>query len=724
MLKNFLWFKTGKSGWFIEQMRENAKRRTWLFALLSFVLLLSYPVFTALQLARYGRATAGAVEVGHDILGINNGWTLIFVTIGAVLCAVEGFSWLSSRKKTDMYISQPITAGRRFAFTYMNGILLCFLPYLVSLVLAMFVLAGAGALVPVTFVEVLFTVAVAFVYFLAVYNLALIAVMLSGRKGMTLFFLLTAFLYDIVLRLTLESYCSDYFTTYYQPGDRITLYFSPPMRMFYTLYEADFSWNLDNGMTAAGHLLKNIVLPMLPGLGILLLEAAIFGAAAYYCYKKRPMEAASSPLAFRKTKGPLKALLMVPAGLLGSLCFCNISGNNDNVFVAVSGLLIGVLFAQAVMEIIYEGDLRAFARHKVSFAAGAAVTIFLYLFFVMDLSGYDTWVPDAGQVESAAIGISFSNRYNIMNVDEMGNTTNNDSYVMLQTMKMTDVSSVLSLAQDGMGKNAMKRNQDSKLIQCTVKYHMKNGSVKYRDFFFDYEQEKTVLDILFANREYKEAANQVLSARMDRIFEKGRGYYYNGMDEYSVTHKDATALMRAYQEDVWKMSFSDVKDKAPCGILKLRYKEEEDAPERTLEYPVFPSYKKTIEYLLSKKAELYMAIDPATVGSVQVMVYHDRGDVPAAVTVENGMTTYTYDAQSADYVEKEYTKRSEIEEILKCVYPQELVNFAYTDQGFDMSISIGMKSVDAEGKESGDWEYFLAKKELLPDFVKKDIGRE
>lgn len=733
MLKNSLWTfkeKTNKRSAtdFTMQMWENGKRRIWLFALLSFILLLSYPMFAALRLGYYGRSPIAAMKVGNEVLGISGGVTVFFVTLGGILCAVEGFSWLHSRKKTDMYLSQPITAGRRFAIIYLNGVLLYFVPYLVSLLLALLiVLAGAGVFSGALLVEAFFTVMAALVYFLAVYNLALIAVMISGKMGMTGFFVLMGFLYDIVFRTMIEGYYNSYFSTYYSQVDETFQYLSPTMRMLraLSLSDVDSLLQAEGAALTAGDILGHMILPMLPGLGILLLEAAAFGALAYYCYQKRPMEAASSAVAFPALKGPIKAVLIVLSGLLSSICFCEVASSYD-FFAAAPGLVIGVLFAQAVMEIIYEGDIRAFARHKISFVVGAAAALCIYLFFALDISGYDTWVPSEKQVESAAIDIQFVNKYRIPRLDDEGEMTWDDRKSSpLYRMKLTDVSSVLSLAEDGMGKNAINLKKDkSNPVYCVVKYDMKNGGVKYREFFMDYEQEKTVLDILFANEEYKEGANQVLSTQMDRIFEKSRAYYNNGLQEKEIVDKDVFALMRAYQEDVRKMSFSDVKDTLPCGSLLLRYKGRDEI-ENTLEYPVFPSYTKTAKYLQEKNIALYLTIEPAAVDSLRFVVYNETEDA-GPIVADKSFDQESISTAVAEVMEVEYTERSEIEEILTCLYPYNLASFSYTQGGYDDDIRVSLKAADGREADFYHWSdaEFIVKKELLPDFVKKDIGRE
>lgn len=703
------------------QMRENGKRRLWLATLLIFVMLLCYPLMAGLTLGRYAGDDVKTLifrqGVGHNILGLTGGATVFLLTVGGVLCAVEGFSWIYSRKKIDMYLCQPITAGRRFLMTYLNGILIYFIPYLASVILALLVLSGAGAATGALFLNVLFTVPSALVYFLAVYNLTLVAMMISGKRGMAGFFILMGFLYDLLLRAMFESYCATYFSTYAARDGR-KQFLSPVCRMVTVLNKSTFAWGTE--VVTVGDVTEKLVRPFLPDIFVLLAEAVVFGLIAYKCYKKRPMEAVSQTVAFSAVKGPVKVLLMLLAGLLGSACFCDVSGNKG-FFVAFSGLLLGILFCQALLEIVYAGDLKAFLQHKKSFAAGAAVTILSYLFFALDLSGYNTWVPEAAEVESAAIEIYFENNYCFDHVDEKGILTWTDTYG-IDTMKMTDVSGILSLAKDGMGKNAREQNPDARL-RCDVKYEMKNGRERYRTFFIDYEQEKTVLDILFVNEEYKEGTYQALSEDMDWIFEKSRVYYGNGLQEREIADKNALALMRAYRQDLREMSFSDVRDAIPCGVLKLRY-QAENGEEYALEYPVFSSFTGTVEYLRGKNVELYPHIDPTAVESIRVRRYAEDED-PEIVEKGRFFGTSVITGQATKVTEEEYTKKAQIGEILGCIYPTSLTRWVYVTDFIDMGIVVDIQEADNTAAYYYDWnDSFVVRKGRLPEFVKEDVEGE
>lgn len=705
---------------FVTQMKENGKRRLWLFALLCFVMLLSYPLMTALTFNRYiGDDMSTFIMrqgLGHNRLGLTGGMTVFWLTVGGILCAAEGFSWIYSRKKIDMYLSQPVTAGRRFLVVYINGILIYFVPYILSLLMALLVISGAGAATGALLLNVLFTLPSALIYFLAVYNLTLVAMMISGKRGMAGFFILMGFLYDGLLRSTLEGFCSTYFSTYAGGlGER--QYISPIFRMVVMLDNSFFAWGTE--AVTAGEVTHNLIRPLLPGVFFLLAEAVVFGAVAYVCYKKRPMEAVSRAVAFEKVKEPVKILLMVLSGLACSVCFCDVAGNSG-FFVAFSGLLFGVLFCQVLVEIVYEGDMKAFFRHKRAFAAGAVITVLIYLFFALDISGYDTWVPKAEDVESAAIEIYFGNRYCFEYVDDEGAVTWGDKYG-IETMEMTDVSGILSLAMDGMGKGAQEQNPETR-FNCEVKYKMKNGKEKYRDFYIDYELEKTVLDVLFANEEYKEGTNQVLSGQMDRIFEKSTVYYSNGLQEKEIVDKNALPLMRAYQQDVREMSFSDVKDAVPCGTLKLRYRMD-NLDDYELEYPVFPSYTGTVEYLRGKNIELYLHINPAAIDSITFKRYVEED----TEIVEKGFLfgTAAVSQQIGKVMEKEYTGKEQIGEMAKYIYPASLMKWVYVPESVDQSIIVGIQEADNTEAYYYNWnDSFMVKKNELPEFVKEDIGGE
>ena len=233
-----------------------------------------------------------------------------------------------------------------------------------------------------------------------------------------------------------------------------------------------------------------------------------------------------------------------------------------------------------------------------------------------------------------------------------------------------------------------------------------------------------MLDILFANQDYKEGANQVLSPQMDKIFERSSICYNNGMQEKEIVDQSALPLMRAYQKDVREMSFTDVKDALPCGTIRLRW-QMQDKEEYLLEYPVFPSYTRTVEYLREKNIELYLKIDPQAVESIRLVRYGEED----AEIIERGtfFGTSVVSTQKTKTVEKEYTKKEQINELLPCIYPSALSGWAYLSDFADRAslpdIGVQIHEADSEAAWGYNWNNgFTIKGSELPEFAKKDLG--
>ena len=120
---------------FWASMRENLKRRGWTVLLCMLVMFLVLPVSQAMAVS----VNRQKVEAGGSYyMAGNNGreWVAetfmnaisfdirlvaVFAAF-AVLFAIQGFSWLYSRKKTDMYMSVPVSSGKRYFTIYLNGI--------------------------------------------------------------------------------------------------------------------------------------------------------------------------------------------------------------------------------------------------------------------------------------------------------------------------------------------------------------------------------------------------------------------------------------------------------------------------------------------------------------------------------------------------------------------------------------------------------------------------
>lgn len=139
---------------FIKLIRAELKQRGWLLALTCIVLFLSMPVYSMMWLdaymTNYGPSEyITAAEMYTDIRnmfpGLINGFrfsilTAAFAVFGA-LSAAAGFGYIHSREKLDFYHALPIRRSRRFAVSWLCGLLTFVVPYVICAALT--VAAGA-----------------------------------------------------------------------------------------------------------------------------------------------------------------------------------------------------------------------------------------------------------------------------------------------------------------------------------------------------------------------------------------------------------------------------------------------------------------------------------------------------------------------------------------------------------------------------------------------------
>ena len=123
---------------FWASMLENNKRRIWVWIVSGLLWFFYYPVGMALMMSRKKNhnmidrltgeaARARLLEESDFWLSANIGVGML-ITLFAIVCAIQGFSYLYSRKKVDMYHSVPVKKTRRFAVIYINGILIYLIP--------------------------------------------------------------------------------------------------------------------------------------------------------------------------------------------------------------------------------------------------------------------------------------------------------------------------------------------------------------------------------------------------------------------------------------------------------------------------------------------------------------------------------------------------------------------------------------------------------------------
>lgn len=677
---------------------ENQKRRIWVWIVAFLMWLLNYVGVLTVYLSRikywYGEGAyrnleefqKAFVQAAQDALGFQES-LFITVAISAVIIGHQGFAYLNDRRKVDMYHSVPVSKKRRFFVIYVNGIIIYLTAALFSLVIGTVVAAKQGAVTG----SVLAVIGIAFVWnliwFLVIYHTMILAVMLTGNNFVALCAFAVLSVYEYVLYSCIRTFKYNFF-------ERVNDYYVP----FGTKLSV-----LDD-YTSHTYELKSMSKPQemaqaaLPYLGKWVILAMVLFIAAYVCYNKRMSEAAGKAIAFRKIKPVIKILVVVEVSMIVGGIVRDAAYEND--MLMLTGMIVGAVICCAVMEVIYEFDLKCILHHWISSCAAVLCVLAVFCIFKFDLLGYDSYVPDADQVESVLFepNADYGNYWN----EELEYVSRN-SYLM-EHMHITAVEDVLTLARKDQQESYEFMN-DPRRVE--VVYHLKSGRDVERAFWVDFDNpaNEELLNHIIGSKEYREGMYQIVQD--DAFCDKVKTITYsNGCVSNALPLEDAETLREAYLKDLEQMDFSLLRKNFACGTITF------GTPNyMSIEYPVYDTYSNVISYLKERGVYYPVWLDAENIASITVTNYHnemyanEEGEFadPASYNLYSGTMATAVDVYGAYEdltVQETFYEKEQIEEIIKHIYPCYLPSNWNDVQAFDSNYI-----VNVEFKKDSDYPY-------------------
>ncbi len=720
--------------------KENLKRRSWTLLLCALALFLALPVRLAMELSVESRrilqdpSWIGEMTRGEWLGSIfmrylSDTLFILLVFALAILLAVQGFSWMDSRRKLDLYMSVPVSARKRFAVIYLNGASIFAASYLAMLILT---LAMGGVMGAVSGKELLYALIMYFgnlLFFMVCYNVAIIAVMLTGNVLVSLLAATVLLFYEYVVRWLFDGMRSSFFATYCDLSDVTGRAFTSPV-VSWVIKSSElleyFSGYGSRYLVSFGKLLVLLVVQM-----------AAYGLFAWFLYRKRRAEAAGNALAFDWIRTPVKLLLMVPITLLSGMWFWQLA--DYSIPFAVVGMFIGLFLSHGLFQILYEFDVRSILKAKWHlFAAGAASAV-IFAIFTLDLTGYDAWIPKTEKIES--VGVAFRSDSYYFGFYE--NLFGRDMYheepekYMLSVMASEDedtIAAVRKLAADAAeqrrksdgGRGRRYYSASDGVTPVSLRYTLTDGRRVYRAVWVDVEDSARELDAVFADADFQTARYQICDPSFIERSGEMSVSYGNGLNRVPYL-ADARELLEAYGRDLSEYSYSLMLNSLPVGKLSFTwspYGAEER--EYTWEYPVYEEFSETMVLLREQG----------------VYTEHMEGDsilsedqlVSVSLTCYNLRETdveYNYDGSRAvsytsdQEVTRTYTDAEQIEQILPALYPESLSDVAgggitgkLWNDNYEASIIFQPDEYFSEG-----YLYFTVLEDRLPEFVLEEIRK-
>ncbi|MDO4291614.1 MAG: DUF6449 domain-containing protein [Eubacteriales bacterium] len=721
--------------------RENCRRREWTFLLCGFVLLVAGPLALMVNLtgSRNGFADTLAYYGGDAQLAqqeLREGMLRLFgESVGfstlqaglaaffAVLFAVQGFCWLYSRQKTDLYMSVPVSLPKRYVLLWANGIFVYGIASFVSLLLSWAVGAGFSLLSSWTAAYSLVVWGMNLLAFTAMYHVALIAAMLTGNVLTAILGCSVLFLYESAARLLLDALKSMFYYSYCR-ADSDRLRESPWLTPF--IGYLDFSgeiWYQGGGPAVRDG--SGWLGPLAREAALLAFAAILAGLAAYWLFRRRKTESYQQSVVFAPLRVAAELFLVIPASVAVGITAGKLA--NDRGVFLFGGCLLGALAGHGLIRLVYKRELTAMLGGKLTALVCLAGSLLCLCFFRFDWAGYDAYLPELTELASVSVAQE-------MTPDSFGYYTEpffgNGVYQSLEDRILERMNSaeeetmetVLSLAkkwrEEGMpgAKPGTELSDDS---GCWVaRFSLKNGRQVYRRFYMNYEENADRLDILLRDPNYRRERYQLFDEAFLEALGTMRIFYTDGRERTLFTG-EKQKLLDALRKDFEGYDYSLITGSLPVGGVEfvLQESEEPNAASLIWTYPVYGDFADTAAELAENGiyADGPGEYEPEDISGLSLYYYHYEG------MEDSILGDGQYPEQDITVV---FRNEQETGELLRAMYPYALSYLAggeFWDIGTDARFSVSAV-LSQEGQEKRYLEPdLLLLREKEPDFVEERV---
>lgn len=499
-----------------------------------------------------------------------------------VLLAADYFNHLHSQKKTDFYMSLPVTRREKYWLGVMTCGITYFIPCIIASVCECLIGYATGFGTSLFLQNMIWKLICKILIFLACFVTMTLAMIMTGNFVIAMMGFGAFCVYvPALLKYLVPAFEELFFDTCaginkFPDGWN---YFSP-VSLGYGLVMDYETWTIGRHMN---YLIAIIIFVI------------ILGVLAQFLYVKRPAEAAGRAMAFTKTNSVIRFLVVVPIALYCGYFLQQTAPGREIIWLYI-GTIVGVVLIHGIMESIFRFDLRGLLGKKKQLLMSLLVCCAFILIFQLDFMKYDEFVPDVDKVESVEImpnsdAVYFYYDTYTSKLDGIYGETIQDVIILAEK---------LAKQNDQIVEDIQLQNEISSDIGwITIKYQMKNGSFRAREYYMD-----------LGNDEIRELLNKICST------EEFKNDYYAlyGMEAKDVekitiddviqvhnlllTEEEQKEFIEIYLSDLSALSYTEMEEKAKIAKFTITYAESAGM-EYFLEetYPIFESFENTIHYL-------------------------------------------------------------------------------------------------------------------------------
>lgn len=530
-------------------------------------------------------------NLGNYLTGQYSTHSVVAAVLGGFF-AIMVFSYLYSKSAVDMYHSLPIKRINLYIIRYMEGFLPGVIILVINCALSYAALAINGMAVKSIVSSLNYYTIIVLLSFFMVYNVAVIAVMLTGNKIIGILGTFVLSIYNIAATLVVNAYCQYCFQTYYNAG------------------ETEPYWHLLLNPLGVIEMIDSSPSDSTFRLIVVFVEGIVLSVIGFLLYDKRPSEAAGKPLCYQISKPIIRIPIVILVALSGGVYIWYTSSVLSVIWYWIS-FVVAAIIAHVVIDIIIEQDVKAAFKHPVQLIMTIALGIVVSIFFQYDLGGYDTYIPP--QEKIASVGVRLFSIENEITLFEFGDGYDSIRYgdiskTFLKKLVLDDETPVHELAKAGINslnpvRSAMDRhiqllsmdNNEPEQNMYVICYRLRSGDCIYRQYGAPIEDTYESCAAIYESIGYKELLYKLsdyLEADMIMNFKAT-----NIFDETLLTSSDIDyrELLAALRDDLYIRTLDTLRDEQP--ILYLSSFDENSYDDFLRGYYIYPSDAAACEYL-------------------------------------------------------------------------------------------------------------------------------
>lgn len=552
---------TSKISFYIKLIRSDIRHRGWLSALSCTVLFLLMPVYTMLYLSTYTDRTSDLILYFPRLLnGGPMGYLQAAIAVLAVLSALTGFSYIHSREKTDFFHSLPVKRTAWFGTTWLSGLLIVLIPYLICSILTITVGAVSKGMTAALIGRCAEAVLGGILAFFVLYNASVFALMLTGRTVTALLASLAVIVYPFLALTLVSALENTFYNTFYSDGlhlsDKLAGYLSP-VGLFSALISQSNAGTLSFAVLAAAVLMSVLLI-----------------AASVLVYRIYPSETAGTSIVFPIIAPILKVLICIPSALFVSLIIQDLMMLSGNKWLPLLSLLAAVIIC-AVIDFIYTMDLKLLVKSWKSSLLSVMGVLAVLCFFQFDLIGYDTYIPDEKDVESISFCPDSFRSYFSYPESAHGLVPSSGYFApedMTDTLYALALSGIDNLEKGLTPKNVYDTDDNTEVcFSALFRYRLSNGRTVNRQYALTYSDAAGALKELMESQEYRKQIFPIFEIDEESVSSISLSDIYKKSEELKLDKEQRLSLLDAYKTDVLTVDADTFTDSRSLGELEISF---------------------------------------------------------------------------------------------------------------------------------------------------------